>query len=919
VLRLVLIGVMPAMVAAPVGGGFPVVLDGTDAHYIGVALRGIKMTTEDLSYQKDHADPEFVLAGARQFLRRPLALPLHGQRVAGQLREARSLAEMARFVREQLEVGPVEPGSGAPAVDVPEEFLRQLPAPVARAVSELTAAAGTAARWIGEALPPDGAQVFGAFSARNLRVRPGAAELAAGEEWGLEVAALRELLRRADELELHEDELERIILEAGARLDAGRLLAAFVLLAEAVDRAVAMLQAAAEAPEMRREFEVQIDTPLGKIICGGAGRNVYRAEALLIIDTGGDDVYENSAGGANGLAGRPVSIVIDLAGNDQYVSRRSFSQGAGLFGIGILVDCGGDDVYAAEHVSQGAGVFGCGLLVDDAGHDVVSADTFCQGAGMFGAGVLWQRGGDTRYQARYMAQGLGATGGCGLLLDGAGNDVYVAGGKHPCPWLPGQYFSLAQGFGIGMRPFAGGGVGVLCDLDGDDRYVADVYGQGASYWYAAGMLLDAAGNDFYQCYQYCQGAGIHLSSGLLVDWAGDDQYGAQAICQGGAHDYAVGMLVDRGGNDRYAAVSTAQGSAINNSVALLLDRAGEDFYAGRDPQQSQAAGHDGGRREYGSIGLMLDLGGRDVYSQGQTDNSMWLKPWHGAGLDVEAVAREPAVVAMVEDEPVVRAVAARHRHVRADPWDRLERLLRRAISERPDAGEAWAELKQQGWEALEYLVSRLDSPSVMVRVRTEQLVDHLGEQAIAALVGGLQSDREEVRRVSCWLLARFGASEAVGTEQRGVVIRAVLPLLEAEATRPVALHTLGHWRAHEAYQPAIAGLADPREMVRLRAAQALGRLGDARAVPRLIGALDDGMWTVRYAAQDALVALGRPAVRPLRASFAGAPARARPHVIGALARLGDRRALRLAREQLGGEDALVREAMMRDWERVLGQ
>ena len=53
-----------------------------------------------------------------------------------------------------------------------------------------------------------------------------------------------------------------------------------------------------------------------------------------------------------------------------------------------------------------------------------------------------------------------------------------------------------------MRPFAGGGVGILCDLKGYDRYIADVYGQGASYWYSTGLLLDAEGDDIYRAYQY---------------------------------------------------------------------------------------------------------------------------------------------------------------------------------------------------------------------------------------------------------------------------------------------------------------------------------------------------------------------------------------------------------------------------------
>ena len=55
----------------------------------------------------------------------------------------------------------------------------------------------------------------------------------------------------------------------------------------------------------------------------------------------------------------------------------------------------------------------------------------------------------------------------------------------------------------------------------------------------------------------------------------------------------------------------------------------------------------------------------------------------------------------------------------------------------------------------------------------------------------------------------------------------------------------------------------------MRAAQALGRIGSAEAVPKLIGALDDPLWTVRRQAAAALVAIGQPAV-PALAALVGA-------------------------------------------------
>lgn len=842
---------------------------------LNLALRAIKMSPHDLSFKKDVTDSEQISGKARLFLQQPLQLPSYARSTLAGLQTSASLESLAAFASGQLELPACTNLPAQKPVALDPGFLASLPPPLARAVQKIASAAAAAQ----PALPTPNEAAFAAFSVESLNN----AELDSLSD------ASRDLARRADALELQDDELANALLSAGDRLDRAALLRAFMELAGAVDAAIAELS----TNSFTEPFHILTDTPLGKIICGGAGSDTYRQDAFLIIDTGGDDRHENTAGGANGLAGRPLSIVIDLAGNDRYVNGKSVSQGAGVFGIGILADVAGDDVYEAKHLSQAAGFFGCGLLADFAGNDKFVADTFCHGAGMFGAGILWQRAGNTTYNASKLAQGFAGTGGTGLLLDSAGNDSYNAAAKEPCTWIPGHFFSLAQGFGCGTRPFAGGGTGILADLGGDDRYVADVYGQGASYWYSVGLLLDAAGNDSYFAYQYCQGAGIHLSTGALLDRGGNDSYTAQAICQGGAHDYSVGILLDDAGNDSYQAGTTAQGSAINNSVALLFDRAGDDVYLGRDPAQSQAAGHDGGRREYGSIALLLDLAGKDTYSQGQTNNTLWLKPFYGAGLDCEGAGVTPLLSTTGSPflpRPVAESRPEGRSYRPVDVSHPVERLLRRAIRDldtdehRKDAEQAWSELGKLGAKALPHLLSRLDSPNVLVRVKTEELVDALGANAVPALIAGLEAAKDDdVARLCCYFLARF--------ESATNAIPHILPLLKRDKTRPVALYTLGHLRARQVFMPAVASLTDSNELVRLRAAQALGRIGDRRAIPALVAALGDELWTVRYAAEDALVALGRRSVPSLRAAYRDAPPRARPHIVEALAKLGDRRPL----------------------------
>jgi HEAT repeat protein len=889
-------------------GQVPPALDATDEHYIELALRAIKMTPQDLSFSKTNVESELVLQKARTFLQQPLALPVYGQSVASNLQAVSSLQSLAWFSERQLETGPVVLDVEYQRVEVSSDFLSNLPPAVAQAIGTIADAAGEANQLLKRSLPPDPMHSFAAFAVENLGLDKDAAELQAWDKLGLKTNEVADLLRRDADLDIQDGELETTILGASDRFNRALFFAAIDRLAGAVDKAIAILQAAKDDPSMQKEFQVETDTPLGKIIVGGAGHNVYSNEAFLIIDTGGDDTYLNSAGGANGLVGRPISIVIDMGGNDQFISKRSFSQGSGVFGIGILAALGSNCTFEAKHLSQGAGFFGCGMLMTGEGQQTFEADTFCQGAGMFGAGILWQRGGDTKYKAAEMAQGFGGTSGIGLLLDESGNDTYIAGGKYPCGWLPDHYFSLSQGFGYGMRPFAGGGIGILCDLKGNDHYIADVYGQGASYWYSVGLLLDLEGNDKYDAYQYCQGAGIHLSSGELIDWGGNDTYTAGHICQGAAHDYAVGILIDRAGDDKYTGDTTAQGAAINNSFAMLLDRSGNDVYVGTDPKASQAAGHDGDKREYGSIALMLDLGGNDKYSQGQTNNAMWLKPLYGAGLDCEADTN--AVAALPSganfDNLITANGASPKRLYTVTPVDLhhpIEQLLRRAISDRPDAAAAVDELKKRAAEALPYLLTRLDSPEVLVRVKAEELVDHLGTNAIPLLIDGIdRAKNDDVARLCCYFLARFN-------EKARAAIPHVLPLINRNKTRTVAFYTLGHIRAQEAFKPAMRALTSEQELVRLRAIQALGKIGDRRAIPKLLAALNDEMWDVRYAAEDALIGFGKSSIGPLRAIFAKASPRAQPYVLEALVKLGDREAMTWARTLYKGSDPLVRTAV----------
>jgi hypothetical protein len=313
----------------------------------------------------------------------------------------------------------------------------------------------------------------------------------------------------------------------------------------------------------------KFESAIGLVVIGTQGNDRHGPEAALIIDPGGDDVYERvpARGGA-------VSVIVDLAGNDRYLG-----SDVALRALSAIVDFSGDDRYAMDGPGLAAAIAGAALLIDYAGNDSYEAKFLGQGAAAFGIGALVDLAGDDRYQLRAWGQGLGLAQGLGLLWDRAGDDRYAAAGETD-PFERGSGLSGAQGAAFGFRDLIGGGIGILRDDAGDDRYTAQMFAQGLGYYYGLGLLWDLGGKDAYQAFRYAQGNGVHQAIGVLRDEAGDDRYAiALGYGQGMGLDLGVGTLVDGAGDDSYRAHYGAQGAATANGFGLLADRGGADRFA----------------------------------------------------------------------------------------------------------------------------------------------------------------------------------------------------------------------------------------------------------------------------------------------------------------------------------------------------
>ncbi len=388
-------------------------------------------------------------------------------------------------------------------------------------------------------------------------------------------------------------------------------------------------------PEARRE----VKTGKGLIVIGSTGDDVYEyfVPPLMIIEGGGNDTYKFSGYPDN----YPLTVIIDFAGDDHYLSTDSTEPGIGgaILGMSILIDRAGNDRYEGVNVTQGAGIFGVGIVQDTDGDDIYEAGSWSQAAATFGLGILTDGAGADSLHCLVNSQGFGFTRGCGLLVDLGGDDKYVADDVNivnPSSQTKEHNSSLAQGVGFGKRADYldghswAGGVGILCDVSGNDLYSAGLFAQGCAYWHAVGMLLDGGGNDSYNGVWYVQGSGAHYGVGYLDDFDGNDRYTAtRNMAVGAGHDFTIGYLNERAGDDVYTVPNLSLGGGNAAGIGIFHDHSGSDTYNSSGGTTLGRANRtaSGMRTFQYCFGIFIDGGGQDTYDQDWSGNGRrWIGP-----------------------------------------------------------------------------------------------------------------------------------------------------------------------------------------------------------------------------------------------------------------------------------------------------
>lgn len=425
------------------------------------------------------------------------------------------------------------------------------------------------------------------------------------------------------------------LFQLSLRVDYAELFAAARIVEHLACRIVELRSAIEAAWEKRGKPErIFFDkgTKYGKIVVSGKGNSKFAEDVAVSIDLGGNDFYVNNAGSSRGDA-LPFAIAIDFEGDDAYEATVDGVQGTGWLGVGILIDRAGNDSYIGRRWAQGAAVMGVGLLQDSEGRDTYRAWEMAQAAALWGIARLDEGGGDDRYEASQYAQSVAMPGGLSILREQSGNDSYYCKGRYPTGYGDtGIFEGWGQGCAMGFRGTFSGGIAVLDDREGDDRYEAGNFSQGGGYYFGWGMLRDGAGRDRYVGSRYNQGFAAHQALAFFEECAGDDLYETRmAVIAGLSWDETAVVFVERGGNDRYDAGAFSLGATAHNGFCLFLELGGNDTYEGVAPARAGPNEYHGGT----SFSLFIDAGGgEDRYEKKAENNHVRIDGKHGIKADL---------------------------------------------------------------------------------------------------------------------------------------------------------------------------------------------------------------------------------------------------------------------------------------------
>ena len=189
--------------------------------------------------------------------------------------------------------------------------------------------------------------------------------------------------------------------------------------------------------------------------------------------------------------------------------------------------------------------------------------------------------------------------------------------------------------------------------------------------------------------------------------------------------------------------------------------------------------------------------------------------------------------------------------------------------------------------------------NVGVQVLAQEFVDLLpASNSVPVLLDTLKTTPTNTHKIATYFLGFNKTPEHADV---------ITPFLADERLRGVTIRTLGKWGITSAV-PAITGfLTSTNERIRVASVNALRDIGDPAALPALIEALGDPVFTVRNTAQRAVVSFGKAAEKPLVAALPDAVSPAQRLIIQSLGQIKSTQTAKSLKPFLKHPDPLVRQ------------
>ncbi len=220
-------------------------------------------------------------------------------------------------------------------------------------------------------------------------------------------------------------------------------------------------------------------------------------------------------------------------------------------------------------------------------------------------------------------------------------------------------------------------------------------------------------------------------------------------------------------------------------------------------------------------------------------------------------------------------------------------------AKRRDKDQARKELFSRRADALRFVMTKIHVDNVGLQVLAQNMVEEFKkDEVVPVLLDFIEDARTNTQKTAIYFLGFHPAPEHA---------RKIKPFLASDKLRGVTIRTLGKWKAADALPEIAAFLRDDNERVRVAAANALRDIGDPRAVPYLIDAQADPVFTVRNTALRALVSFGEAGEKAMLAQLEKAKGVPLRQFIRGLGELRSVAAEKPLHKLADGQDTMIRD------------